>query len=67
MDFALKSFVLLLMNSSISLRPDNFTTSVITINGSNIIYVQKLAESIYQTPMENCVGFEISWDQEIKM
>ena len=59
--YALKSFAPLLQNTSISLKTDNFVTSVIIRKGSNKTSVQEFAENINKICVENSIKFEISW------
>ena len=59
-EYALKSFALLLKNTSIHLKTDNFATSVITRKGSKKTSLQEFAEKINKICVENSIKFEIS-------
>ena len=60
-EYALKSFAPLLQNTSIHLKTDNFSTSVITRKGSNKTSLQEFAENINKVCVENSTKFRISW------
>ena len=58
-DYALKSFAPLLQNTSIHLKTDNFSTSLITRKGINKTSLQEFAENTDEICVENSIKREI--------